>query len=136
MLRFAIMVAVGATFLALITTDLASNFLGGANAPPPPAAPVRPKVAQSAAVAAPPAAGERGAEVGADHLAAIGPAAAVAERGRRRRWVVRTRSSIASTRRLAPRLLGEAGRGRRSQPQRGHACHGGSIRYEGAPSAP
>jgi aspartyl protease family protein len=53
MLRFAIMVAVGATFLALITTDLASNFLGGANAPARPAAPVSANVAQSAPVAAP-----------------------------------------------------------------------------------
>ncbi len=71
MLRFAIMVAVGATFLALITTDLASNFLGGANAPARPAAPVSANVAQSAPVAAPSSAeaileADRGGQYAAD----------------------------------------------------------------------
>jgi aspartyl protease family protein len=51
MLRFAIMVAVGATLLALITPDLASNFLGGAP-PKPPAAPARADVARGASLAA------------------------------------------------------------------------------------
>ena len=49
MLRFAIMVAIGAIFLALITTDLASSFVNGARAPVrAPVAPIRAEVAQSA----------------------------------------------------------------------------------------